>query len=597
MADKLVYTGGTIANIYGGMGTGWNNDNGFFPTSAVTGFGSYNDTTGIITAPASGLPDAIGIAWNVELEDTSNGRCCPSSRFTQASGTADAFSSTQVSGYNRDTSEDRAFLTGFAIAVGMSASSTFQFQTRRDTDAPNSADGSVNSTLMVFPIYFSAIGVYSSTDASLNGGTTPNLVDGWTADYQSDTAQIELVSNQIECKGDNKTYWIIGGYSTVGGGGSRTQRIMQLRTDTTPEVMAYMMKRNASNDVVGMMAHNMLQTVTATRDVDMYVFRGQGVAARDGGADVDAGTPTSGEHQLIVIELNDDAETFRTKDATAQQECALTGPVDLNISRTSDIDWNDSASFTRASDTAMNVEQAMDALVMANVALPRNGSITSGSRWTARGHITVNGTEQNRTRHGGYNRGNQSTTDAHGLVINPDGLLTLAANDDIGVSIQELSGTEGGAGDIETEDFASDEGVTFMGINLDTLEASGTSPIEASTSIAFSESASLTGTGALAAAESIAFSESAALSGTGALAAATAINFSESADLTNASAGQIAAATSIAFSESATLTGYGALAAATDIQFSESADLTGILGPGPIGDNLGGIMIGGFRRV
>ena len=109
----------------------------------------------------------------------------------------------------------------------------------------------------------------------------------------------------------------------------------------------------------------------------------------------------------------------------------------------------------------------MDALIGANVWAPQ-GNVAITNRWTANSRVTVNGTEQDTTYHGNYMRSNQSSIDTFGWAANPCGFLALSINDDVGVSVQEHTGTEGGGGDIETQAGT----VGFWGINLDTLEAS-----------------------------------------------------------------------------------------------------------------------------
>ena len=102
MADKLVYTGGTVANKLTNLTTSFADQVGYFPDSSVTGFGSYNDSTGLWTAPSdtSGF-DAVIIEWSIEYEDSSNGRVNPSSQFVQKSGSATQFRSTPVCESNR----------------------------------------------------------------------------------------------------------------------------------------------------------------------------------------------------------------------------------------------------------------------------------------------------------------------------------------------------------------------------------------------------------------------------------------------------------------------------------------------------------------
>ena len=83
---------------------------------------------------------------------------------------------------------------------------------------------------------------------------------------------------------------------------------------------------------------------------------------------------------LVVIELNDSAEVFRSTGST-NQNIATTGPIDIEATKVADIDFNDSASFTRASDTGMNVAVATDVLLGANISAASQ-AVTNTSRFT-----------------------------------------------------------------------------------------------------------------------------------------------------------------------------------------------------------------------
>ncbi len=470
MADLLQVTGGVIGTLV--PTTTWGAPNGLFPTTDRNDNSLYSWTSSTSTAglPASGLADGYLFCWGFETEDSSNGRYNPQARMVQASGTG-TFVSASTGGYSRDSSEDRAYVSGWSFVHNPSASATFQFQWRRDTDSPNASDGTVRSFLQVIPLYYADVGVYSSTSTTATGGTTPVQITGLTG---TDGTNITLASNTVSVTGDNKRYLCLGGAYHQGVGSSRTQRWYGFRIDGSKDDAAKgcMYYRNSGNADGGESFIRLIETATATRTVDLFQYRGDGVAAGQGGADVDGNvTGSNSAHALVVIELNDSAEVYSSTDSTGAQEFALTGPVDVDIASTGDIEFNDAASFTRASDIAVNAVVAMDVFAFANVSHAReSGAIGSGSRWTVHGEFTVNGVEQTGVGfHGNYNRGNQSTQDCHGSSSNQAAFFALAANDDIGVSNQELAGTEGGGGDIETQP----GWVGFGLINLDTLEDAG----------------------------------------------------------------------------------------------------------------------------
>jgi hypothetical protein len=196
----------------------------------------------------------------------------------------------------------------------------------------------------------------------------------------------------------------------------------------------------------------------------MTLYRGDGILANQGGAVADGSIPTVGQHALVVIELNDSAEVFHSTDGTGNVDLNVTGPVDISISRVDDITFNDSASFTRvSSDEAMDATVAMDALLGANLWAAQE-VVSATTRWTARAHFTVNGTEDADTKHGNYARNDQGTLDTFGWSANLLSFVALSQDDNFGVSIQELAGGEDGGTFEINPDTAG-----FWGINLNTL--------------------------------------------------------------------------------------------------------------------------------
>ena len=466
----------SILEVYQGTttllpGTTWAAPNGLFGATADRNDGSiygWADSTSTITLPSSDLADGYLFLWGYEFEDTSNGRHNPQGRMQQASGTG-TFVTATTGGYNRDNSEDRSYVSGWSFVDNPSASSTYQFEWKRDSDTPTG--GTVRAFIQAVPFYYADIGLYTSTSTTATGGTTPTQISGFTG---TDGTNITISSSQVSVTGDNKRYLCLGSAFHETMGGSRTQRWFGLEIDGTFDDAAKgcMYFRNTSNDEGGESFIRLIETATATRTIEVNQYRGDGVAAGQGGADVDGNTTSSlGAHALVVIELNDNAEVYSSTDSVGGQEFALTGPVDVDIASTGDIEFNDSASFTRNSDTAVNCVQTGDVFAFSNVSHAREASaIGSGQRWTVHGEFTINGTENTDVGfHGNYNRGNQSSQDCHGSSCNQAGVFAVTASDTIGVSNQELSGTEGGGGDIETQA----GWVGFGLINIDTLEASG----------------------------------------------------------------------------------------------------------------------------
>lgn len=447
--------------------TSWAAPVGMFPTTDRNDDTTYTwvSATSTLTLPLSGLADGYLLIAAFEFEDTSNGRHTPQGQIVQASGTGN-FVGGPTGGYNRDNSEDRAYVRTWAFVDSPSASATFQFQWKRDTDTPTG--GTVRSEFQVIPLYYSNHGIYSSTSASLYGGTTANQVTGFTAVDESDTAAIELSSNVVTVKTDNKRYLVLGSQFFEGRGG-RTQRWHGLEIDGSVEhaAKAYSYYRNTSNDETGDMFTWLINRVTTDITIEQFCYRGDGVGASQGGADVDGSTPSVGDHALVVLELNDSAEVFWSSSNANSSNLATTGPVDLTPFPSANFN-SDSASFSRVSDSAVNVEAATDVLFGANVSAAQN-TVSATTRWTAYAEVTVDGVEVSDSFAGDYMRNNQGSQDTFGWSANLLGFQAFAADEDIGFSVTELSGSEGGGGNID----ANSGWVGAWGINLATLQEAG----------------------------------------------------------------------------------------------------------------------------
>lgn len=443
-------------------GTSWAAPNGLFSGTATRNDSaaySFASATSTLTLPSDA--DGYLIVAAFEFEDTSNGRQNPQGRFIQSAGTGN-FVSGASSGYNRDNSEDRSYVRTWAF-VDSPSSASIQFQWRRDTDAPTG--GTVRSQLQVIPLYYAAHGVYSSASTACPGNTTVSQVTGWSAVSESDTAAIELASNVVTIKGDNKRYLCFGGQYWQGIGAARTQRWHGFRIDGTKDdtAKAYSYARNGGNADIGDLFTTIVETVTADRTIDQFVYRGDTIGTfPNSGADVTGNTTGSNpNHAMVVLELNDSAEVFRSQSDTQQDIDVAGSRVDLQIADT--VSFADGASFTGSGATGINAEQAMDVLLGANVS--GGYATTSTARYTGYAEFTKSGTGETYSFAGDYGRGNQGTQDTWGWSANLLGFVDAALNDVLGVDAGKITGGEGGTVDT----FAGEVG--FWGINLDTLEA------------------------------------------------------------------------------------------------------------------------------
>ena len=461
MAIRGQWTGGSTSLL---PTTTWAAPNGLFSTEAVNDDSAYTftDSTATLTLPSSGLANGYLVVAAFELENS--GRSNPQGRFVQASGTGN-FVSGAGSGYTRQASDDRAYIRTWAFVDSPSASATIQFQWRRDTDTPTG--GTVRSSFEVVPLYYDNHGIYSSTSSSCPGGdTSPNQLTGWSVVDESDTAAIQLSSDVVTLKSLNKRYLALGSQYWQGIGSDRTQRWHGFRLDGTKDNTAktYTYARYAACADIGAMFTTPIDVAGSTRTVDQFVWRGE---ARDGfpeeGADQDGNTTGSNaQHAMVILELPDSAELFHGQNISLQNLNVAGTRVDMNLAETVNI--ADSASFTKSSDTAVNVEQDMDLLLGANI----SGGYTTqaNARATVYAAAVINSTEDTHNFHGNFGRGDSGTQDCYGWGTTILGAHSVSDGDTFGVNAGKISGSESGA----VAAFQDSGG--YWALNLDSLSSS-----------------------------------------------------------------------------------------------------------------------------
>ena len=307
--------------------------NALFPTQQRNDGSAYTFTssTSTLTLPSTGLADGyLIVAYFQFTEAATANRFNPQGHIVQTGGTGD-FVGGPTGGYHRDSSEDISWVRCWAFVNNPSASATFQFQWKADTDDAN-ASSSVDSAFEVIPFFYADIGMYVSTNSDLLGGTTPTVVPGWTTTLEG--TNITRSTNVITVTGDNKRYLVLASQFFEGRGG-RTQRWHGLDIDGTEDhaAKAYSYYRNTANDESGELFTHLFETVTASITIEQTCYRGIGVSAGQGGADGDGSNPAVGDHTLVVIELNDAAECFHSVDNTGGVDLNVTGPVDISLCR------------------------------------------------------------------------------------------------------------------------------------------------------------------------------------------------------------------------------------------------------------------------
>lgn len=455
MATLGRWTGGAVS---GSPTTSWSAPANIFTTEQRNDGSTYSFISSVSTIglPLTNLADGYIFIAHVETVGGNN-RTTPGCRIIQAGGTGN-FASGNGQGYQRSTSNNNTYLTCWGFVDNPSANASFQFQWIRDTD--NQITGTVRATFEVIPIFYSDVGIFTSTSVVNTGGTTPSQLTGFTG---TNGTNITLSSNVVTVSGDNKRYLCLGGYFLLTNATARTQRWAGFRIDGVKDdsMKGYAYIRNSGNQYCGINWIGLIETSTANRTIDMFRYRGDGVASDQGGADVDSGTGgTGGSHSMVIIELNDSAEgLWSTNTGGTQQNIHSTTNSNLQVANT--VEFNDSASFTKTSDTQVNAEADMDALVFSNISAA-SFNVGSGTRGEFFTEVTVNDVEDEDIFDGNYIRGNQGSQDTFGWAANPKGYVALTTGDDVGVSVSESG---------DSHNTRTQLGWTGFGIlNLDTLE-------------------------------------------------------------------------------------------------------------------------------
>ena len=185
------------------------------------------------------------------------------------------------------------------------------------------------------------------------------------------------------------------------------------------------------------------------------------IQCQRGNADVDSSGDgfASSQSAVFVMELPSEAETFISHDSTGGE---AVGDTTTYMKWMRDVDHNDSAAFTQASISSMNVEKTCDVLLLGNGLLERQTE-SNGTRLTTAARFFISGVAQTRGQHGTYLRGEQSSYDTFNGSLNPAGIWKISSN--YKVCVQQFDDGQGGSGDDETQ--ANQCG--FCALNLDTL--------------------------------------------------------------------------------------------------------------------------------
>jgi hypothetical protein len=108
---------------------------------------------------------------------------------------------------------------------------------------------------------------------------------------------------------------------------------------------------------------DLLQTSSTDRILQVEVYRGDGVGADQGGADVDSLLNTDGSGQIIVLEMPDSLEVFRSEDSVGLQD--ITTAQNLNIAESVTI--NTGTSFSKNTNSQIAITDPADIFSWANI--------------------------------------------------------------------------------------------------------------------------------------------------------------------------------------------------------------------------------------
>ena len=452
------WTGGSTTLI---PSTSFTAPNGLFTTeqrndNSVYSFDSSQST---VTLPTNleDLADGYLVNAYFRYVDTSNDRFTGNARFLLSSGTGN-FLSGLSGGYSRDASEDTLYIRCWAFIDQPSTGASIQFTWARDVEGPTG--GTDLSVFEIIPFYYRGIGIAASTATTNFGGTTPNQVTGFSQ-IGSVRGNISFASNQFQLERNGSRYLCIGS-AFLDGPTNRTQRWAGFRLDGTKddETKSYYYMRENNNNRNGCVFANIYESDGSTT-IDMFQYRGDGVGSGQGGASGDNFAISSASYSMVVLQLHEQTEVFRSNTVSQSSTLNITGPVDLDVCENVAIE--DTASFSKSNNSAMGINKNMDCLLWSNLSVAQY-TVSTGARWTAAGYITRNGAEDTNTGHGNYQRNNQGTWDTFGWSTNPSGYIAVTNGDTVGSSIQELAGGEGGGTNQLPEGWGG-----FWGINLDTL--------------------------------------------------------------------------------------------------------------------------------
>lgn len=416
---------------------------------------AYAVSSGTITPPSGRYFIAASAAW---IGSGVNNRCGP---VIEIRKNGVMVSGSGGSGYQRDTSNDAAWMTG-NVVVECNGTDTIEVYVWRDSDSSAGAWDATRTWLFMVSIDAStAFAHYTATGtASMDGvGVYADVALG-TTEVETNPALISRSGSDITLAAGH-TYLITGGVS-FDSTTNRTARFCRLTADSThiSGSTGYCMLRNANNEFGRPSTFAIIEVTGSPVTINLQArgpTRVSGAVMVAGGA---AMVPA--ETGIQVVQMKSGFEWFASSDATMGQNIAVSS-VDINFARTAD-HVEPSLITTSAAVDAVTAAKAFDAFVHCGIRTLR--SVRSGTRLTREGVLARNGTNEFRVANGSYNRGDQGNEDVDDNAKSIRGFIPLTLSDELRVRVTEAPDT--GWNDGSTT-LTSNEPVGFYIFNLATV--------------------------------------------------------------------------------------------------------------------------------
>lgn len=370
--------------------------NGLFGTEARNDGSAYSfdNTTATVTLPSSSLATGYLFVVRVIFNDTSNGRVNPVGEFQQTSGTGN-FTTLRSAGYSRNNANNNAVISTIGFIDNPSASAEIQFRWKRDVDAMSG--GTSYSVFDVIPLFYEGAAIYESSDTGIPGGTTPSQITGFSA--VTTHSNVSLASDVFTLTHTTGKRWIVlgGSYGELPTNSNRTQRWVGLTIDgvNTNEFKGYGYSRFTNDNILGINFGGLVRTISADVDIELYSYRGDGTGNNQGGAIVEVSSTYSNssitpQHTMVLIELSDDSEVFRSSNSGGGQALSGTSGGTTTVNIANNVNFNDPGTYTTTAVTNVNRVTTGDNLIFLN-ANAASTNVSSSTRGEGRINIVENG--------------------------------------------------------------------------------------------------------------------------------------------------------------------------------------------------------------